>query len=505
MPSRAFDRKNRIELDAPINDTRAVNGSRSPLEFSGSGDDPRWSRALSALNATEQSVLRGPVAREVDGDVLRRRVAEFDMEDGIGESATTRVLGLLEEATTHTIHPRYFGLFNPTPAAWGQVADLIAARMNPQLAVWSHAPAAVEMEQRALQFVANRLGVPARGSFFTSGGEEANRAGVQVALARTYPQVVESGVRALDRQPVFYVSTESHLAWLKIAASLGLGHDAVRLVPVDTDFAMDVGALRAMILADRNAGLGSFMIGATAGTTSAGAIDPLASLADVATSEGLALHVDAAWAGAAAMSDRWRQVLVGIENADTVTVDAHKWLSQPMGTGMFFTRVDEWLRAAYRVSTSYMPTAVEGSVDYYQHSPQWSRPFRGLRLFLTLAAAGRRAFETQIDHDVALGTHLRRSLEAEGWTIVNRQTRLPVVCFSRPGHEANAAWHEAIAARVVQSGVAWISTVRLAGWPALRACITSCRTTDDDVAMLVGALSAAIRTEPNGWSATTNE
>lgn len=142
------------------------------------------------------------------------------------------------------------------------------------------------------------------------------------------------------------------------------------------------------------------MIVATAGATAAGVIDPLPRLADLADAEGLALHVDAAWAGAVALPDRWRGVLEGIERADTVTIDAHKWLSQPMGTGMFFARHDEWLRAAYRVATSYMPPAVAGGVDYYAQSPQWSRPFRGLRLFLSLAGAGRRAFEAQIDVDV---------------------------------------------------------------------------------------------------------
>ena len=391
---------------------------RSPLEFPGAGADPIWPRALASLDTAERSILSGPVARDIDAAALRAQVAEIDLEVGIGEGAVARVLALLEHATTHTIHPRYFGLFNPTPAAWGQVADLISARMNPQLAVWSHAPAAVEMERRALEFVAARLQFHAGGSFFTSGGEEANRAGVQVALVRAFPGIVESGLRAVNRQPIFYVSAESHLAWLKIAANVGLGHRAVRLVPTDADLAMDVNAVLEMIAVDRNHGLAPFMIGATAGTTSAGIVDPLMALADVAQREGLALHVDAAWAGAVAFSDRWRGVLQGIERADSVTIDAHKWLSQPVGTGMFFARSDEWLRIAYGVSTSYMPPAVEGSTNFYQLSPQWSRPFRGLRLYLTLAAAGRQAYEKQIDDDVVLGDNLRHRLETDGWEVL---------------------------------------------------------------------------------------
>ena len=238
----------------------------------------------------------------------------------------------------HVIHPRYFGLFNPTPIVWGQVADIICARLNPQLAVWSHAPAAVEIELATIRMVGARLGIPDAKGFFTGGGEEANRASVQIALVRAFPSIAEGGLRDLPAQPVFYASAESHLAWLKIAVALGLGRSALRLVPVDRDLKMDVSILREMIDSDHEAGRAPFMVAVTAGTTAAGVIDPLPEIANLAEESGLSFHVDAAWAGAAAFSDTWRLALQGISRADSVTIDAHKWLSQPMGTGILLAR-----------------------------------------------------------------------------------------------------------------------------------------------------------------------
>lgn len=467
---------------------------QSPLAADPDEIDLILSRALSASGEAERRVLSGPVAPVIDTIRARGSVAALDLEKGCGPLAVERVLALLEQGSVHTTHPRYFGLFNPTPVVWGQAADLIAARLNPQLAVWSHAPAAVEMERAALGLIAERMEMPGAGAFFTAGGEEANRAGVQVALTRAFPEVANRGLRALPAQPTFYVSAESHLAWLKIAAAAGLGREAIRLVPVDNYFAMDLGALRAMLGRDRAEGLAPFLIAATAGTTSAGAVDPLLALADLADTQGLSLHVDAAWAGAAVLSDRWRVALIGIERADSVTIDAHKWLSQPVGTGMFFARDPGALSTAFGVSTSYMPEATDDAVDFYRTSPQWSRPARGLRLFLTLAVLGRDAYEQQIDRDVALGQRLCEALRRDGWSIVNR-TPFPVACFARAGREGDADWHRRVADRVVRSGEAWISAVELAGRPALRACITSFRTVASDIEALCDELRAAAEEE----------
>jgi glutamate/tyrosine decarboxylase-like PLP-dependent enzyme len=220
-------------------------------------------------------------------------------------------------------------------------------------------------------------------------------------------------------------------------------------------------------------------------------IDPLPEIADACAELGVDLHVDAAWAGAVALSPRLRALLDGIERADSVTVDAHKWLSAPMAAGVFITRHGSHLTRAFRVAADYMPSA-EAS-DPYLASVQWSRRLIGLKVFMSLAAAGRDGYAAQIEHDCRLGDRLRERLRGDGWRIVN-ETPLPLVCVVPEDHDGTPAADErlaAIAQRVVASGGAWISVAQLGGRRALRACITSHRSSEADVDALCDLLAEA--------------
>jgi aromatic-L-amino-acid decarboxylase len=428
----------------------------------------------------------------------------YDFEQPRAAAAVVAdLLERLKQWTVHTTHPRYFGLFNPTPTAAGIAGELLAAGINPQLAAWSHAPAAAEAEQHVLGFIAARLGLPAAAlaGNVTTGGAEANLTAVLLALTHAFPAYATNGLRSLEIQPVFYASAESHLAWVKIAHATGLGRDALRLVAVDEQLRLDVDELARLMAADRAAGHRPFLIVGTAGTTGAGALDPLGPLADLAAEHGAWFHADAAWAGAIALSDRLRPLLAGVERSDSVTVDAHKWLSVPMGAGMILTRHPDTLAQTFRLTTAFMPTAVEDAADPYTTSLQWSRRFAGLKIFLALAVAGRAGYAAQIERDAELGRHLARRLADDGWELVN-DTPLPVVCFSHPhtralDPQASFDWHARVAERVLASGHAWISAARLAERPALRACITSYRTTAHDVDQLVTALAHARHRVPS--------
>jgi len=215
----------------------------------------------------------------------------------------------------------------------------------------------------------------------------------------------------------------------------------------------------------------------------------------VAVEADLWCHVDAAWGGAAALVPELRPLLAGIEQADSITFDAHKWLSVPMGAGLYLTRHADILARTCGIITGYMPRDAAGLavVDPYTHSLQWSRRFIGLKLFLSLAVAGWAGYETIIRHQVSMGDLLRQELEKAGWQVVN-QTRLPVICLvdRRSPAGATASYLEAIAGEVVSSGRAWLSTTRLdETTPVLRACITNYRTEAADVVALVQALDEA--------------
>ncbi|MGH3357743.1 MAG: pyridoxal phosphate-dependent decarboxylase family protein [Nocardioidaceae bacterium] len=440
-------------------------------------------RVLSTLGDTVLEHLDGDdgaVTPAMTTDEVRERIGRLDFDAPLApDDAMEQVTALLRDGIVHTGHPRYFGLFNPRPAFMGIAGDLLTALFNPQLAATSHAPAAVELERHVVATFARWLGLPERteGSF-TSGGAEANHTAVLVALQRMVPGVASGGLRAASGQPVLYASADSHLAWLKIAHATGLGRDAVRLIGVDESSRMEVGALRDAIRADRAAGRLPFLVVGTFGTTSSGTIDPLDELAALCAAERLHLHVDAAWGGAICVSDRLRPLLAGCERADTVTLDAHKWLSAPMGAGMLLSADPAALAETFAVTTGYMPDPTEAAPDPYSTTMQWSRRAIGVKVALTLLTAGRSGHATIVEQDCDLGDRLRSRLCSDGWEIVN-DTPLPVVCFVDPDHDD--AHHQRIADEIVRSGRAWLSTVPVGGRRALRACVISHATTQQDV------------------------
>jgi glutamate/tyrosine decarboxylase-like PLP-dependent enzyme len=371
------------------------------------------------------------------------------------------------------------------------VADALVAAYNPQLATWRTSPAANEIEKHTLTWLASKFGLPEHAvANFTTGGAEANLSAVSVALTRACPAYGEDGIGAFEAPPAIYLTSESHHSLNKIAHLTGIGRRALRVVPVDRDLRMDVAALRARVAEDRASGFLPLMVVGTAGTTGAAAIDPLPALADFCREEQLWFHVDAAWGGAAVLSPLLRLHLDGIERADSITCDAHKWFSVSMGAGMFFCRHRDAVREAFRAETSYMPGKTSDVLDPFISTVQWSRRFIGLKLFLALAERGEAGYVETIERQARLGDLLRECLRADGWTIVNA-TPLPLVCFRRDGVNPSR-FLKALYARQI----AWMSEVRLAdAEPVLRACVTSFRTTDADVRAVVREMSALARSE----------
>ena len=420
--------------------------------------------------------------------------ARYDFASPVAlEALLTDVDDMLARWTEHASHPLHVGLFRPAPDPLCVVADALAAVHDPNLATWDFAPAANEIERHVLDALAARFGLAPGGlHHFTSGGQEANHMAVIAALTRAFPACGQHGLRALPGQPVLYLSSEGHASFDKVVHATGLGRAALRRVAVDSSLRLSIADLERQVGADRRAGLLPFMVVGTAGTTAGGAIDPLPALAALAEAEGVWFHVDAAWGGAAVLSDRLRPALAGIERADSITCDAHKWLSITVGAGMLFVRHREPMEQAFAVETAYVPPqARDGRIYPFVTSLQWSRRFIGLRLFLVLAAHGWQGIADRIDHQTRVAERLRALLRARGFTVLN-DTPLPLVCFSHPRLQDVAA-HERVATRLRLDQKAWISRVLLAGrTPALRACITSYETAPEDMDTLVQAVEAAL-------------
>jgi glutamate/tyrosine decarboxylase-like PLP-dependent enzyme len=441
-----------------------------------------------ALLAADARVSAGSVAPDFDPQVFQQALKAFDFAAPMPlDEALGWTIEQLEHGVTHMTHPGYFGLFNPAPTFPAQCADRIAAAFNPQLATATTSPAAVAIEAHVIAAITCRAGLPRETEgHFTSGGAEANYTAAICALTAANVGFAERGARAFTGQPAIYTSRESHLAWFKIAHQAGIGRAAIRLVATDGGGRLDPRALTAMIAADRSAGFEPVMVVATAGTTNAGMIDPLGACAEIARANDLWFHVDAAWGGALIASDRHRAVLVGIEAADSLTIDAHKWFAATMGCGMFFCRRPGLLATVFNVATSYMPSHNAGR-DPYLNSVQWSRRFVGLRLFLSLAAAGWAGYARHIEHSVECAALLRDKLREQGWRVTN-DSPVAVLCLVPPPGSTDA---KTIVDRVLASGRAWISVTEFESSPVIRACVTHGGTGVEDINMLVAALEAA--------------
>jgi glutamate/tyrosine decarboxylase-like PLP-dependent enzyme len=467
--------------------TLDVQAENMPNLFYGPEERVKWDDYLTAALCTARGrIAKQHVSPSLDNEQFRRELEDFDF---LSPRPLTELLPWIIERLEHGIvqltHPRYFGLFNPAPTFPAECAERIVAAFNPQLATATTSPIPVEIEAHVIRCVARRAGFPARASgHFTTGGTEANQTALVCALTRANPAFGQDGMHVFREKPTIYVSEDAHLAWHKIAHQVGLGRSAVRLVATDAEGRMDLSALVATIETDRLNGRTPVMIVATAGTTGAGMIDPLASTAEIASAFRAWFHVDAAWGGALIASDQLRCILTGLELADSATIDAHKWLATTMSCGMFITRHMEVLSDSFHATTNYMPSN-NPRVDPYVTTAQWSRRFLGLRLFLSLAVFGWQGYAAHIERAIQMAELLKTELIARGWAVVN-DSPLAVVC-AEPPHGCLPP--DVIARAVVTSGQAWVSSARFRSRDVVRMCITNGRTMPSDVRVLAGLLN----------------
>jgi len=441
------------------------------------------------LQGSLQRIQAGRVTPTIDMAAFREELKTYDFgKPRPLEDLLRWTLERMEHGIVQMANPRYFGLFNPGASFPAQCADRIAGLFNPQLASSGSSPAPVELERHVIRAVAQRaaLGDEATGHFAT-GGSEANYTALLSALTGAHPKFAGDGARAFAGPVKFYTSRDCHIAWLKVAHQAGVGRAALRLIDTDGRGRMDPRALTQAIAADRAEGSVPVMVVATAGTTGAGMIDPLHACADIARQEHLWYHIDAAWGGAALASNRLRPVLAGIERADSITIDAHKWLATTMGCAIFITRHGHLLSEAFHASTSFMPSSVSG-VDPYLNSVQWSRRFLGLRLFLALASAGWEGLGAHVERSVEVVARVKERLVASGWTVAN-DSELAVLDAVPPAELGDV---RELVRRVVAGGRAWVAPTTFEGRDVVRICATNGETTLEDVNALIAALNERI-------------
>ena len=406
-----------------------------------------------------------------------------------------RAFDLVSEGCRINGHPRSWGYVIGSPAPIAILGDFLAAAINPNVAAWTSAQIPSEIEAQSVRWIAELLGYPSDcGGVLTSGGNMANFIGLLSARkARADWDIRREGLAPAGGRLRIYASRETH-TWLEKGADIfGLGTDAIRWIGTKPDLRIDTDELRDRIAADQAAGERPFFLVGAAGTVSTGAVDPLPELAAIAREHGLWFHVDGCYGAPAILDPAAPADLQGLREADSLAVDAHKWLFVPLEAGCALVRDRNAQRAAFSFRPPYYHFAVDGDdvLHYHEMGPQNSRGFRALKVWLALQCAGRAGYRAMIADNLRNARVMAEALAAEpelevatqGLSITTFRYRPEGLDPEGEGERLDALNME-ILTRVQKGGEAFLSNAVIAGCSYLRACITNFRTTEADVRAL---------------------
>ncbi|GBC82687.1 L-2,4-diaminobutyrate decarboxylase [bacterium HR10] len=436
-------------------------------------------------------IERYPVLARVRPGEVRERLPAHPPAEGESFEAILRDFEqIVLPGITHWNHPGFMAYFAITGSGPGILGELLAAALNVNAMLWKTSPAATELEEVVLDWLRQMLGLPSEfeGIIYDT-ASISSLCALAAAREALGLQVRERGLAGRADLPRLrlYVSEEAHSSIEKGAIVLGLGQAGVRKIPTDDAFRMDVRALERAIAEDRAAGWRPFCVVATVGTTSTTSIDPVAEIARVCAREGLWLHVDAAYAGAAAIAPEFRYVLDGCERADSLVVNPHKWLFTPIDLSAFYCRRMDVLRRAFSLVPEYLRAEEEGVRNLMDYGPQLGRRFRALKLWMVIRYFGREGLAARIREHVRLAQQFAAWVDADPDFERMAPTPLSTVCFrARPQSLAASGadldrFNEALLEAVNATGECFLSHTRVRGRFTLRLAIGNLRTSERHV------------------------
>jgi glutamate/tyrosine decarboxylase-like PLP-dependent enzyme len=394
-------------------------------------------------------------------------------------------------------HPRMFGYVQSPGTTIAAFADLLASTLNANLTVWRSAPAPVELERLTIDWIRQILGFNAEaGGLFVSGGSMANL--IAIAMARQTKGCSSGRLR-------IYASSETHFSIEKAAALLGIGRENVCHVAVDERFKIRVDDLVAKIGADLEAGYVPFCVVANAGTVNTGVVDPLAEIRETAHHFQLWMHVDGSYGAFAVLADSARKLFAGMEQADSVALDPHKWLYLPVDVGCVIYRDPEAARAAFAHEAEYTRMFGEEADEAFvcwDYGPELSRRFRALKVWILLKGVGLDRLSEAIESNLACARHLESMVRASDDFEMAAPVELSIFCFRHvPGRLRNEspkaidAFNERLLVALQRDGSSYLSNATLGGRFALRGCVLNYRTTLRDMEILLDDLRRVARKE----------
>lgn len=406
-------------------------------------------------------------------------------EAGIGEDALNALSEIIRLSRVQ--NGRFFGYVLGSGEPVGAVADLLASVLNQNVTAWRSGPAAVTIEQTVVGWLAQAIGCPGFRGHLTGGGSSANLMGLAMAREAKAP-ANENGI---SPGGMVYASSEVHMSIPKSIALLGIGRDNLRLIPTDGTFHMIPEELEIRIRQDKAAGRIPIAIVASAGTVSTGAIDPFPQIASIARRHGAWFHIDGAYGALAAMS--YRGKFDGLELADSISLDPHKWLYQPLDCGCLLYRSPEAARQTFSHSGDYARSLTADPIEgfaFFEESLELSRRFRALKLWLSLRYHGMAAFRQSIAKDLAQAQRLANAIERQDELELLAPVELSAVCFRYRGtigmsEEKLNSFNLELLKRIVARGRVYLSNASLRGKFCLRACIVNHRTKDADIDSII--------------------
>ena len=433
--------------------------------------------------------------RTLDERHVTSDASPADLERIFGETLPftgASVDEILAQFTEHVVphamqipSPRYYGLFNPTPLPIGVWADALASALNQNGAAWRNSPSASVIEAVVLRWLCELVGYE-KDSFgtLTSGGSEANLVGLKCARDKMNKDVRDRGVRAAPKELIVYASEQCHYSFEKSVDILGLGRENLRKVATDDRFHIKLNALRETIEDDLAKGHTPCCIAGTAGATSTGIIEPLDQLADVANEYGVWFHVDAAYGGALAFSEKHKPRLRGIERADSITIDPHKWMFVPFACGATLVKGGgSVLRDAFDITPEYLSEDRGGAdveYDFFRYGQLGTRRFNALKIWMAIKSLGVSGYAEIIERQIELTRYLASQVDTLKDFERVGEVETAVCCFRflpdttlKMNEAERDNLQRALQQQVERSGEAWISTTVLKGSRVLRVNINS--------------------------------
>ncbi len=438
-----------------------------------------------------RTVHERPVFPPLDRPALRALMEERLPEEGRSlESLFEEFETVIVPNSTQTAHPRFLPYVNPSPNGISPYAEAATAALNQNCNLWTLSPAANAVERTVIRWFADLVGLgPDAGGIITSGGSLANLIALTAArdwflgdTART------EGLQGHNSPLTVYTSEQVHSSIDKAVSILGLGTDNLRHIRCDEQFRIRLDLLAEAVAEDRARGRSPFCVVASAGTVTTGAIDPIRELAAFCRAEGMWLHVDGAYGALAALSDRFRPALAAVGEADSVTLDPHKFLFTSFEAGCVLVRDPATLRHAFNFKPSYLTMSEDPDfVDFADYGPQLSRGFKALKVWWSLRHYGRRGYAATIDRMADFAAYMGEIATARDEFELMAPVVFNCVCFRLKALDDDA--NRAALKRLVDSGTAFLGPATVNGRVGLRACFMNLRTTKADIDLIMDEIA----------------